>query len=219
MHLAETALGIAERAAQQNDNLIFGQWLQHIDAAAREQRRDDFERRILGGGADQPNAALLDVREKGILLRFVEAVNLVDENDGAGAVLAGAVGIAHDLLNFLDAGEHGGEFDEVGLGDTGDDLGERGLAGAGRAPEDHRGRIIALDLHPQRFAGADQVLLPDELVERARTHAVGQRAAARGGRIVVRNGGEEIHKRLEVRGQIVEVKDQSPYLSNLTSHL
>ncbi len=181
MHLAETALGIAERSAQKHDNLIFGQRLQHVDAAAREQRGVDFERRIFGGGSDQANAAFLDVRQEGILLRFVEAMNFVDEDDGARAVLAGAVGIAHDLLDFLDAGEHGGKLDEVGLGDAGDDLGKRRLAGAGRAPEDHRGGIIALDLHAQRLARTDQVLLPDEFVERARAHAIGERARALSG--------------------------------------
>ena len=178
MHLAEAALGVAERAAQKHDNLLFGQRLQHVDAAAREQRGVDFERRIFGGGADQANAAFLDVRQEGVLLRFVEAVNFVDEDDGARAVLAGAVGVGHDLLDFLDAGEHGGKLDEVGLGDAGDDLGEGGFAGARRAPEDHRGGIVALDLDAQRLARADQVLLADEFVERARAHAVGQRARA-----------------------------------------
>ncbi len=38
MHLAKTGLRIVECAAEKNDNLIFGQRLQHIDAAAREQR-------------------------------------------------------------------------------------------------------------------------------------------------------------------------------------
>jgi len=53
------------------------------------------------------------------------------------------------------------------------DFGQSSFAGARRAPEDHRGGIIAFDLHAQRFAGADEVLLPDEFVERARAHAVG----------------------------------------------
>ena len=75
--------------------------------------------------------------QEGILLRFVETVNLVDEDDGAGAVLAGAIGIAHHLLDFLDAGHHRGKLDEVGFGDASNDLGERGLAGARRSPEDH----------------------------------------------------------------------------------
>src|SRR5260370_42228386 len=91
MHWAETALGIGEGATQKNDNLILGQWLQHIDAATREQRGVDFEGRILCGCADQANAAFLDVREEGILLRFVEAVNFVDEDDGTRAILAGPV--------------------------------------------------------------------------------------------------------------------------------
>jgi len=91
MHLAEAALGIAECALQQNDNLIFAQGIQHIDAASAKAARSDFEGRIFGGGADQANAFLLHVREEGVLLRFVEAVNFVDEDDGARAVLAGAV--------------------------------------------------------------------------------------------------------------------------------
>ena len=61
------------------------------------------------------------------------------------------------------------------LGDAGDDLGQRGLAHARRAPEDDRAGIVALDLQPQRLAGPEHVLLADELVERARAHAVGQR--------------------------------------------
>src|SRR5580693_4444072 len=111
MHLTETALDIAKGAAQKHDNFIFGQRLQDIDAAAREQGGVDFERRIFSGGADQANAAFLDVRKESILLRFVEAVDLVDKDDGPRAVLAGAVGIAHDLLDFLDASEHGGKLD------------------------------------------------------------------------------------------------------------
>ena len=38
MHLAEATLGVGEGAAQKDDDLIFGQRVQHIDAAAREQR-------------------------------------------------------------------------------------------------------------------------------------------------------------------------------------
>ncbi len=194
MQLTETALGIAECAAQKNNNLIFGQRLQHINAAAREQRGVDFEGRIFGGGADQADAAFLDVREEGILLRFVEAVNFVDEDDGARAVLAGAVGIAHDLLDFLDAGEHGGKLDEVGLGDAGNDLGEGGLAGARRTPEDHRSGVVALDLHAQRLARPDQVLLSNEFIERARAHAIGERASALGAGVFRRDGREQVHK-------------------------
>jgi hypothetical protein len=50
------------------------------------------------------------------------------------------------------------------------------------------------------------VLLPDEFIERPRAHAVGERARALGGGIFVRDGREEIHRRLEVRVRIAEVK-------------
>ena len=72
-------------------------------------------------------------------------------------------------------------------------FGQRRLADARRAPEDERAGVIALDLYPQRFAGREDVLLPDEFVERARTHAVGQRPRLVHG-IVVRDLLEEVHK-------------------------
>ena len=156
--------------------------MQHVDAAARQQRAVDFEGGIFGRGADQADAALFDVREESVLLGFVEAMDFVDEDDRARAVLAGAFGIGHHLLDFLDAREHGGKLDEFGLGDAGDNFCERGFARAGRPPEDHGAGIVTLDLHAQRLARTDQVLLPDEFFERARTHAVGERTRAGGDR-------------------------------------
>ena len=173
---------------QQLDNLFFRQRLEHVHAAAGEQRGNDFERRILRGGADQADVALLHVRQECILLGLVEAMDLVDEDDRARAVLLGALGVGHHLLDFLDAGEHGGELDELGLGHARDDLRQRGLAGAGRPPEDERADVVALDLGAQRLARADQVLLADVFIERARTHAVGERAGAVAGVVAARNG-------------------------------
>src|SRR5262245_36237276 len=105
--------------------------------------------------------------QKRILLCLVEAVNLIHEHDGARAVLAGLLRVGHHLLDFFDTAEHRRELDEIGLGDLRDDLGQRGLAYARWTPEDDRPRIIALDLHPQRLARREDVLLPHELLERA----------------------------------------------------
>ncbi len=177
--------------------MVFGQLLEHVDAAAGEQRAVDFERGIFGGRPDQANISFFDVREKRILLRLVEAMNFVDEDDGARAILAGAIGVSHNLLDFLDAREHGGEFDELGFGDAGDDFCERSFAGAGRPPENHRSRVVALDLHPQRLAWPDEVFLAHEFFERARAHAVRQRTSAGSGCApVIRNGSEQAHPRI-----------------------
>ena len=54
---------------------------------------------------------------------------------------------------------------------------------------------VALDLHAQRLAGAQDVLLPDEVFQRLGPHALGQRAlAASGGvRLGGRSGVEQAH--------------------------
>ena len=133
------------------------------------------------------------MRQKGILLSLVEAMNLVDENDRAGAVLAGALGVSHHLLDLFDSGEYRGELDELRLGHVREDLRQRGFSRARRPPEDERPSIVAVNLRAQRLAGTDQVLLPHVLVQPARTHSVGQRTGRIGGAACIRDGLKQTH--------------------------
>src|SRR5207248_6894145 len=75
------------------------------------------------------------------------------------------------------------KFDEAGFGDAGNDFRQRGLAHPWRSPEDDGSRIIALDLQPQRLARSQNMLLANEFLQRARTHAVGQRTRKIRGRL------------------------------------
>ncbi len=168
---AEAALAVFERLTEQDGDAIFAERFEHIDAAAGEQRRDDFKRRILSCRADEADDAALDVGQKGVLLGLVEAVNLVDEEDGAGVHLRGLRGGRHHLLDLLDAAHDGGELDEAGLRGFSNDFGESGFAYAGRTPEDHGAGVVALNLHAEGFAGAEQVFLAAVFLEGARTHA------------------------------------------------
>ena len=61
-----------------------------------------------------------------------------------------------------------------------DDLGQRGLAGSGRPPEDGRRQPICLDQAAQRLARSDKVLLADDLVERHGAAAVPPAVTGRG---------------------------------------
>ena len=80
-----------------------------VDPAARKQGRDDLERRVLGGGADEDDAARLDVGQEGILLGLVEPVNLVHEEDRTAAVHGPLkLGPPHDFTDFGDRGSHRG---------------------------------------------------------------------------------------------------------------
>ncbi len=145
----------ASARLQEGDDLGLLERAEGVDAAAGEQRGVDLEAGILGGGADEADAAALDVGQEGVLLGLVEAVNLVDEEDGARAVGGGLLGVDHDLLDLLDAGEDGGELDEGGGGEVGDDLGEGGFADAGRAPEDEARCVVVFDLQAKRLARSE----------------------------------------------------------------
>ena len=76
-----------------------GECLQHIDLTPAQQGAVHFEGRIFGSGANEGNVAGLDVREEGVLLRFVETVDFVDEDDGS-ALFAGFFFIAGHSTRF-----------------------------------------------------------------------------------------------------------------------
>ena len=165
--------------------------LQPEQGGPAEQRRVDLEVRVLGGGADQDQQPALDRRQQGVLLGLVEPVDLVEEQDRALAPLPQPlVGPGHHVAHVLHAGgDRRQRLERLG-GVAGDHPGEGGLAGAGRPPEDHRRQPVGLDQHPQRLAGADQVVLADDVVERAGPEPVGQRRPA--GELVLDRGGEQV---------------------------
>ena len=107
-------------------------------------------------------------------------MDLVDEQDGAPPLSASrswAAAIAartsatprHDRRQRLELGADG----------LGEQARERRLAGPGRAPQEDRREVPAVDGAPQRPALADEVLLADELVERPRPHPRRERLALR----------------------------------------
>ena len=129
--------------------------------------------------------------QDGVLLRLVEAVDLVDEEDRPDAVAAESVARSRDHgPDVVDARRHGGELLERGAGPLGDDARDRRLSGARRPEEDHRRRAVVLDRASQRRAGPEHVLLADEVVERRRPQAHGERGVL--GLALARRFGEEV---------------------------
>ncbi len=158
---------------------------------------DHREVRVLRGRRDQGHPAVLDGREQGVLLGLAEAVDLVQEEDGLLAEASGgAAGAVDDRADLLDARGDRGQLHEPLVGRLRDDVREGRLAGAGRAPEDHRGgsggaaRALA-DQSAQGRARLQQVLLAHHLVQGARAHPHRQGTA---GRVLLlaffRGGGE-----------------------------
>ena len=178
---AEPPLRVLEGLADDRREVLLGQAVQGHDAAARQQRRDDFERGVFGRGADQGDQAAFDVVQEGVLLGLVEAMDFVHEEDGAATLqLLLAPGLVDHGPDLLDAREHGGELEVVRAGLAGDDARERGLAASRRPPQDHREDAVLLGRHADDRPLAHEVRLPDELGQAARPHAFGQGPAGLG---------------------------------------
>ena len=190
------ALGL-EAALEQRAGGVLVERVEAEERRPAEQRRVHLEERVLGGGADQRDEAALDAGEERVLLRLVEAVHLVEEEDRALAALAEAVpGALERVAHVLHAGAHGAELLEGLARVGGDRLGQRRLPGARRPPEDHRRQPVGLHQRPQRLPRSEQVLLPDDVVQAPRPQPSRQRRDGR--QRVLRRRGEQIvrHQRL-----------------------
>ncbi len=114
------------------------------------------------------------MRQERVLLAAVPAVDLVDEENRARAEGEAFLGVGDDLANALHALGDGAEGDELGLGIARDEARDGGLAAPGRAPEEDRAGVALLDRVTERAAGAEDVVLAGDFVERARAHARGE---------------------------------------------
>ena len=104
------------------------------------------------------------------MLSLVEAVNFVYEQycTAAGGSPARRF---EDFAQHRHIGEHAARATEAAFGAKRHDLGDRRLAASGRSVENDAGEAVGVYDAPQEFAGADDVLLAGDFVERARAHA------------------------------------------------
>jgi hypothetical protein len=149
--------------------------LQYIGACAGQQCTVQFKRGILGSGANENDRAIFHIGQKGILLGLVEAVCLVDEQDGlAPFQFAYLLRHGNGRTNILDARQHRRQRNKFRMGVISQQSCKRGLAGARRSPQHHGMQVAFLDGAAQWLAGSQDVRLPGEGRERARSHAIGQ---------------------------------------------
>ena len=170
---------------------------EHQHARAREQRRDQLERGVLGCGADEHDGAVLDHGQEGILLRAVEAVDFVDEEERPLPRFPALSSGVKNLLEVGDAGKDRGDLLEVKIGGPRQEARHRGLAGAGRAPEDERAERARLQHARESAVGAKQMILPDHVSELVGAQLVGKRPR----RVALKTGGREQARRALLRAR------------------
>ena len=106
-------------------------------------------------------------------------MDLVDEDHGALARVEIVARRLHRLAQIGDARGYRGKLAEHRTRLLGEHECEGGLAGARRAPQDHRMKHVRRHHVAQELSRTQQMLLADDFVERARTHPIGQRLAER----------------------------------------
>ena len=104
VRLGGGALGL-EAALEEGPGGVLVERVEAEERRPAEQRRVHLEERVLGGGPDEGDQPALDAREQRVLLRLVEAVHLVEEEDRALAALAEPVaGALEGVADVLHAG-------------------------------------------------------------------------------------------------------------------
>src|SRR5204862_254943 len=157
---AEAVLDVGEGAVDHGTHLRIAERLERQHARPRKERRDHLERRVLRGGADQRDRSRLHVGQERVLLRFVETVDLVDEEHRRlFRSLERDLRFVDDLPELLDTLEDGGERHRRRARRGGEQMGERRLPTAGRAPEDQRLDAAALDHVAEHVAAAEADLI------------------------------------------------------------
>ena len=188
---AQTAFRIGQSTVQEGAQIGRRERTKLEDERAGDKRAVDVEKWIHRRRPDQPHRAALHVGKEDILLGFVEAVNFVDEEHGAGAVAGEAQGGGgHDLAHFGHRALHAAQALEAGVGGAGDDFGQAGLARAGRTVEDDGRKPVGFDGATEKFAGPEDVFLSGVFVQGSRPHPLGQRGVGRRGRGCL--GGEKV---------------------------
>ncbi|GAA3868136.1 hypothetical protein GCM10022381_09420 [Leifsonia kafniensis] len=108
------------------------------------------------------------------MLGAVEAVDLVNEQQRALTELAPTLRCLEHSPKVRDAGEGGGKRFERKVGLLGEKPRDSGFPGPGRPPQHHRYKSLSVDHAPDRRVRRENMVLPDNIVQGARSEPIGQ---------------------------------------------
>ena len=148
-----------------------GERLELKHCAAGQQRVVYIKIRILGGGGDQRDGALLHTFQKALLLALVEILDLIQIQQNAAAA-AQRTDLAEHRFDVAGGGGGAVELVQAHPAARRDDAGHRGLANAGGAVKNHVGDFSAFHRAAEHLIGAKQMLLAADLLQRAGTKAL-----------------------------------------------
>ena len=156
---------------QQSFDVLVLKLPQLKDNRAGNQRLVHLKIRVFRCRPNQNQRAVLHMRQKGILLAFVEPVNLVNKQNRLFAVHPKLrLGILHRFLNLLYACRCRVNLAEFAFRGVGNDFRQSGLACPRRAIKNNRAEPVALNGSVKQLALPDNMLLPDKILQAAWAH-------------------------------------------------
>ena len=168
---------LMDSPVQKRLQITLFQRLEHKNLAAGQQGSNDLKGRIFRSGAHQHDGSVLYGAQQGILLGLVEAVDLIDKQDGSTflAEQATGLGLIKDLTHILYPGRNGTEGIEIAVQGFGYDMGQGSLTHTWRPPENKGTQVPTLYHLPQDAALSYQMTLAHILVQRPGSHPLGER--------------------------------------------
>ena len=160
---------------QQDRQSVGVQAAQDVNLATRQQGAVKLERRILRRRAHQRHRAGFHERQKSVLLRAIEAVDFVDEQQGRLARDTPRRRRIERLAQIRDAGKHCRKLLKLVARGLRQQSRNGGLARARRSPQDHRRQPPRRRHPPDRTLRPQQMILAHDLAQRLRPQPVGQR--------------------------------------------
>ncbi len=173
-------LPVRQRALEKEPKVYFGETRQAEDPTAGEQGADHFEGRVFGGGSHEGDRPRFHVGEEGILLGAIQAMDLIEEEQAGPALLTGLPRRRHRRAHFLHSGLDPGKSRELRVDMLRQELREGGLADSGGSPEDAGGQGAGPQESAEGPFRAEEGVLPHDVLDSPRSHALRQRARRTG---------------------------------------
>ncbi len=138
IQVTQPSLFILQGSQNNGANLTFGQRVKSENPGAGEKRGSNLKGGVFRGGPDEGNRAILNKGQNGILLGLIEAMNLINKEDGLLLVHSAAfLGFLNDAPQVSHTGRDRADGAEVGIGGIGNNISQGSLAAARRPPEDN----------------------------------------------------------------------------------
>ena len=149
--------------------------LEHVRLATAAQGRNDLERRVLSGGAQQRDCSRLHRTEQAVLLGLREPVDLVDEQQRPSREHAVTLHRIQHVAHVLDPTVNRAQAVERPSRLLGNQPCQGGFAHARRSPQNHAGQRPCPHGLTQHGPFPHQVGLSDVTVKGGGPHPLGQR--------------------------------------------